>query len=429
MLTKVKQYIEHNNLISTDKPLLVALSGGRDSVALLSILHKLGCELIVLHCNFHIRKDESDRDEQFVKELCSGFNIPLIIRQFQTNEYSRKYGISIEMAARDLRYQWFEAMRQRLDAQAIAVAHHQDDQAETILLNLIRGTGLRGLCGMRNKSNYIVRPLLCVNRTEIEQYIQENDLKYVDDSTNSDTTYKRNKIRHNILPELKTLNPNIVDTLCRETDTFRRTNMLYDHYVRQDIDKICTTTTDGLEINIEELSRHPLAQEMLYEIIRDYGFNWEQCQLIQNNSDAQSGKRYQSADYEIIKDRNALLLYNRNDIPQKPQLQITRRMLDQNEKYPSAKELTAFFDPKVLNKPLELRHWQYGDTFYPLGMNQCKKLSDYFIDHKISLKRKHQLWLLLSGSDIVWIIRERIDNRYKVTDTTKEIVEITIKQP
>ena len=376
MYDKVKQYIIQNSLITPNQTILVAVSGGRDSVALLSILHKFDCEIIALHCNFHIRKGESDNDQQFVKELCSKHNIPLIIRHFDTQAYSEQHGVSIEMAARELRYQWFENMRQKLGAQSIAVAHHKDDQAETVLLNLIRGTGLRGLCGMQNQNNHIIRPLLCVNRLEIEQYLEQNDLQYVDDSTNADTAYRRNKLRHDILPEIKKINPNIVETLCNEAEIFKRTANIYNYYINQEIDNICTESPDGKEIDIEKLSKHPMAQELLYEIIRDYGFNWEQCQLIYSNIYSQSGKRFLSQEYEIIIDRSKILIFHHNNSSEPPQIQIVKRDRVENERFPAANTNKAFFDIKVLDQTLSLRHWQYGDYFFPLGMKQSKKLSD-----------------------------------------------------
>jgi len=427
MLDKVKQYIRDNSLIADDKLLLVAVSGGRDSVALLSILNNLHYELNVLHCNFRLRSGESDRDEYFVRQLCERFNIPLIVRHFDTIAYSKCNGISVEMAARELRYEWFERMRQKLRAQGIAVAHHEDDQAETMLLNLNRGTGLRGLCGMRAKNGYVVRPLLCINRCEIENYLTEQGLTYVDDSTNDETIYKRNKIRHDILPTLKVVNSNITETLCREADNFQRTTDLYDYFIQQERERICKVENGDIEIDIKLLQQHPLPKQLLYELIRDYGFNWEQCCMIFDNLDAQSGKRFLSADYVLIKDRDTLLLYRPTSTTTEPMINVVQRERQDVEHFPPTQASHALFDAKILDQPLTLRHWQHGDMFYPLGMNESKKLSDYFTNRKISLKRKHELWLLMSGDDIAWIVGERIDNRYKVKKKTKHIAEIKIE--
>lgn len=427
MLEIVKKHIEQLRLLDPNKPVLVALSGGRDSVALLSVLRNLNYEVIALHCNFHLRNQESDRDELFVRQLCNHLDVPLTIRHFDTISYSRTKGISVEMAARELRYQWFENMRLRLKAQAVAVAHHQDDQAETLLLNITRGTGLRGMCGMKSKNGYIVRPLLCVGRQQIEQYISDNHLQYVDDFTNKDTAYKRNNIRHNIIPLLQTVNPNIIQTLNQEAVIFQNTCLLLDYFVKQQKELICTNTDNCLTINLDKLKLHPMAQELLYEFIRDYGFNGSQTQLIFSNLDSQSGKRYFSADYQLIKDRNEIIVYLKDKQIIEPQLEIKQRPKAVKEKFPSAKADTAFFDSKILSRNLTLRHWQEGDTFHPLGMNGSRKLSDFFTDMKVSLKRKHELWLLMSGDDIAWIVGERIDNRFKVTKQTTEVVEITIK--
>ena len=219
----VERYIVSNDLFDINKPIGVALSGGRDSVALLYVMREINCECVALHCNFRLRGKESDRDETFVKQLCQKLNVNLVVRHFNTEVYAQEKGISIEMAARELRYQWFEQQRSKLKLQAIAVAHHKDDQAETVLLNLIRGTGLKGLGAMKNRNGNIVRPLLCVGRKDIENYLKENNINYVDDSTNQQTIYKRNKIRLDIMPLLAQLNHNIIDNLCHEADIFSRT--------------------------------------------------------------------------------------------------------------------------------------------------------------------------------------------------------------
>ena len=427
MVELVKQYISDNQLISENKPVLVALSGGRDSIALLDILCQIGCECVVLHCNFHLRGQESLRDEEFVRQLCEEKNVNLIIRHFDTKAYSEEHGISIEMAARELRYAWFETMCKKLKAQAIAVAHHKDDQAETILLNLIRGTGMRGLVGMKSRNGNIIRPLLCLTREQIDAYIADRHLQYVDDSTNSETLYKRNKIRHDIIPILQQINPSVVNTLCNNAEAINSEQNLLHAYVEQERERLSKTQKDTIEIDIQQLASHPMPCELLFELIRDYGFNWEQCRIIANNLEGQSGKRFIAAEYELIKDRDTLFIYKKDTEDRKPEIEISKRQRKDNEHFPSAKAKKAFFDAKILDQPLTLRHWQYGDSFYPLGMTQSKKLSDFFVDQKISLQRKSRLWLLLSGEDIVWIIGERIDNRYKVRHSTKEVVEISIR--
>ncbi len=428
MTDLVIKYIEENGLLTKDKPVLVALSGGRDSVVLLDILNKIGYECIALHCNFHLRGAESDRDEQFVRSLCEQKGINLTIRHFDTVGYSKEKNISVEMAARELRYAWFEKMLLLLKGQAIAVAHHKDDRAETLLLNIIRGTGLRGLCAMRCKNGNVIRPLLCVSRQQIDRYVNDNNLQYTDDSTNNETVFKRNKIRHDILPTMAEINPAIIDTLNNEAEIFRRTNALMEYYVTIEQQRICKTENDYIEIDTELLQQHPLAQDLLYEIIRDYGFNYEQCSLIYENIDEQSGKRFLSAEYKLLKDRNTLIIYPRKQDKKIPQIEVLRRERNKQEPFPPTNANHAFFDTSILDHPLTLRHWQYGDTFHPLGMTESRKLSDFFNDRKISVKRKHELWLLTSGEDIAWIIGERIDNRFKVGKKSTEIVEIKITE-
>ena len=426
MINTVKQYIAEHHLLSENHPVFIAVSGGRDSVALLDIMDKMRREYIVLHCNFYLRGEESYRDELFVRDLCERYNAQLIVHHFDTKQYAQEHGVSIEMAARELRYTWFDEMCLKLKIDSVAVAHHQDDQAETLMLNIIRGTGLRGLCAMKSRNGNIIRPMLCVNRQQIDKYINDNNLQYIDDSTNNETIYKRNKLRHEILPLMREMNPNILETLNRETKIFQQTNLLLDYYINKDKERYCRTDKDSIEIDIEQLRQHPLAQDLLYELIRGYGFSREQCSLICDNLDGQSGKRYISNNYELLKDRTTLFVYPRKNEDSVPQIIVERRQRQPQEHFPPTKANHAFFDVKILDRPLSLRHWQYGDTFYPLGMKQSRKLSDFFTDQKISIKRKSELWLLMSGEDIAWIIGERIDNRYKVKNNSSEIVEIIV---
>ncbi|MBR3565806.1 MAG: tRNA lysidine(34) synthetase TilS [Paludibacteraceae bacterium] len=422
----VERYIVSNDLFDINKPIGVALSGGRDSVALLYVMREINCECVALHCNFRLRGKESDRDETFVKQLCQKLNVNLVVRHFNTEVYAQEKGISIEMAARELRYQWFEQQRSKLKLQAIAVAHHKDDQAETVLLNLIRGTGLKGLGAMKNRNGNIVRPLLCVGRKDIENYLKENNINYVDDSTNQQTIYKRNKIRLDIMPLLAQLNHNIIDNLCHEADIFSRTYRMLSQYIENDKQDISTETEQELTININQLKAKPHSKELLYYILVDYNFKAEQIGNIYESLDNQSGKRFYAGDYCLIKDRDDLIVYKTKNYLQEPKIRVLKRKRKEQEIFPSANSNVAIVDASVLDQPLSLRHWQEGDVFYPIGMKQKKKLSDFFTDQKLSLKQKHEVWLLLSGDEIVWIVGQRLDNRFKVTENTTKVAEITI---
>jgi len=429
MIETVRTYIEKHKLLIPDEPVLVGLSGGADSVALLSVLCKLGYTCIAAHCNFHLRGDESQRDETFCKELALHFQIPFHKADFETSKYAKEKHISIEMAARELRYEWFEKLRQEVDAQAIAVAHHQDDNVETLLMNLCRGTGIRGLAGIRPKNNFVVRPLLSITRNDILHWLDMHNLSHVTDSTNLSDIYTRNFIRHKVVPLLEEVNPSVSNNISRTANLLSGVESLY-LYAIEEIHKKVFVKDDY--ISITALMAYPAPEVVLYEILKPYGFNRFVVADVFSVLNKESGKSFYSSTHHLVKDRQYLQLTPiEADIQQRYVLSPDETIFDGAIKLSFQKreiapdfsveknKNIAFLDYDKLTFPLVLRTWEKGDRFVPFGMKGQKKISDYFSDNKYSLIDKKKAWLLCSGDDIIWIVGDRVDDRFCIKKDTK----------
>ena len=417
---RVIRYIEKEQLFSQNSKILVALSGGADSVALLRILHSLGYECEAAHCNFHLRGKESDRDEMFVRQLCQQYNIPLHITDFDTTRYAEEKHISIEMAARELRYEWFEKKRIECHANRIAVAHHQDDSIETMLLNLIRGTGITGLLGIRPINGYIVRPLLCVSRKEIVCYLQSIGQEYVTDSTNLEDEYTRNKIRLHLLPLMQEINPDIKNSLITTGNHLNDVATIYNKSISEA--KARVITSEG--ILISAILQEPSPETVLFEILHPLGFNPAQIKDIYHSLDGQSGKQFSSKEWKVIKDRDFLLLEKiRPERKDTPSFQLIREESEYTTDFqiPHEKEV-ACFDADKLSGTITIRRYQAGDTFIPFGMKGKKKVSDYLTDRKFSISQKERQWVLCCNEQIAWLIGERTDNRFRIDENTRRVV-------
>lgn len=417
---RVIQYIEKENLLSTDNKILIALSGGADSVALLRILHTAGYQCEAAHCNFHLRGEESNRDEDFVRQLCRKYNIHLHTIDFDTTLYATEHHISIEMAARELRYNWFDNIKNESRADVIAVAHHQDDSVETILLNLIRGTGITGLLGIRPKNGAIVRPLLCVNREEIISYLQSIGQDYVTDSTNLEDEYTRNKIRLNLLPLMQEINPSVKSNLMATSNYLNDVATLYNKCIEEAKTKI--VTAEG--IRISSLIKEAVPEAILFEILHPLGFNSSQIKDIAYSLHGQSGKQFRSKEWRVVKDREFLLLENIRSVDNnQPPFKLIKEELEYTPEFqiPREKEV-ACFDADKLDSEVYYRKWQIGDSFVPFGMKGKKKISDYLTDRKFSISQKERQWVLCCGERIAWLIGERTDNRFRIDETTKRII-------
>lgn len=421
---RIKQYIEKEDLFSSGSKILIALSGGADSVALLCILHAAGYPCEAAHCNFHLRGEESNRDEQFVRQLCKKYGIHLHTIDFDTTRYAAEKHISIEMAARELRYNWFEEIRNQCRADVVAVAHHQDDSVETILLNLIRGTGITGLLGIRPRNGVIVRPLLCINREEIMRYLQSIGQDYVTDSTNLEDEYTRNKIRLNLLPLMQTINPSVKNSLIETSNYLSDVATIYNRYIEEAKTRIATT--EG--IRICELVKEPAPEALLFEILHPLGFNSAQIKDIVHSLHGQSGKQFSSKEWRVIKDREFLLL---EKIQSEDKEELPFQIIKEEKEYTSDFQIprekgTACFDADKLDGTISYRKWRTGDTFIPFGMKGKKKVSDYLTDRKFSISQKERQWVLCCGERIAWLIGERTDNRFRIDETTRRVVIYTI---
>ena len=405
MIEKVRSYIKENRLLKPDDRVIVGLSGGMDSMTLIDVLLSLGYNCMAVHCNFHLRGEESERDAAFVEQWCESAKVGLVSVDFDTYRYAAEHKISIEMAARELRYKWFEDIRKEHHADAIAVAHHRDDLAETVLLNLIRGTGIRGLSGISPKNNSIVRPLLGISRDEIEAYVDERKLPFIFDSSNSDDAFVRNFLRLNVIPLLEKINPSVKNAIYRTAQHVGEARKIYDFYVENQKKAIFA----GNRINIDKLKTTLSPATMLFEILSPFGFNASVIEDICQCLDSIPGKVFYSNDYRLIKDRKDLILdkisdenfsqreYAIDKVSQEITDPIRLKISFLSGNITINKDARFLYaDADKLSFPLTLRKWQPGDWFIPFGMKGRKKLSDFFTDRKFSLPDKENAWVLTS---------------------------------
>ena len=435
MIYKVERYIDEHGLLKQGEKVLVAISGGADSVALLVALRKLGYDCEAIHCNFHLRDKESDRDEQFTKELCERLGVALHIVHFDTKAYAEEKGISIEMAAREQRYAVFEEHRKAIGAEAIAVAHHRDDSAETLLLNLTRGTGIKGLRGIQPKNGNIVRPLLCVGRDEIVDYLKWRGESYVTDSTNLTCDYTRNKLRLEVIPKLAEINPSILDTLSATAQRVSEAERIYRHAIEEAIERV----KQGNEVNTTVLLKEIAPSTILHEILSPLGFNSAQIEKISRSMKNEGAKQFHATDWSVIKDRETLIIAPRRDFGQQDtvlptegsvetlQGALTITTAEFNGEISRQRNI-ACLDVEKLHLPLTLRGVRRGDRFAPFGMQGTKLVSDYLTDRKKSfIEKQAQLVVVDAGGEIVWIVDERPSARCCITEKTRRIVRLEWK--
>ena len=426
MLSKVKDYIKKHKLLSLSDLYIVALSGGADSVALLLLLDEMGYKVHALHCNFHLRGEESDRDERFCEDLCLKKNIPFHRIHFDTLMYAETHKMSVEMAARELRYRYFEQLRKDIGAEAICVAHHQDDTVETVLLNLVRGTGLRGLTGIQPRNGAILRPLLCVTRTEIEAYLATKQQDYVTDSTNLETDFVRNKIRLQVVPLLRQLNPAVSENIVRTAEHLTEAQKV--------LDAVVDTYKGSNQLDLCALQQVGSAEYIVFEWLKQFGFNGSQVQQVIS---AETGSIFSSpTGYEVLKDRGRLLVeptimaFTPIRIPEEGTyvLPDDRRLnVRRSNPFVSKDSHEATLDARQVRFPLTVRRVEEGDWMIPYGMAGRKLLSDLMTDLKMSLfDRRRQLVVVDAQGAVVWAIGLRTDHRCRVTDATQEVIAIKI---
>lgn len=425
LLDRVGHYIARERLLTPHARVLVAVSGGADSVALLHMLHTLGYACEAVHCNFALRASESERDEAFVTHLCRTWNIPLHTTRFDTASHATRQGISVEMAARELRYAYFEQLRQRLQAEAVAVGHHRDDSVETFLLNLLRGTGLKELHGILPLRAHVVRPLLCLGRSEVEAYLQHMGQEYMTDSTNTEDIYLRNKVRLQLIPLMKTLNPSIVQSLQQTISNLQGVEAIY----LQGVEAARARVLDSQGINIETLRKETSPETLLFELLHPLGFSTSTIQDIYRSIDGQAGKMFVGKKGRVVKDRSHLLILppKAEENTEVPPFNIEQRRLMRTPDFRIPIDpYTACLDADKLHAPLAFRPWRPGDSFVPLGMKGRKRVSDYLTDRKCSLAEKEQQWVACCREEIVWLVGHRIDNRFKIDAQTKQLLLVTV---
>ena len=436
---------------------IVALSGGADSVSLLFVLkhleHELGIDVEAAHCNFHLRGAESVRDEEFCKQLCERLSVPLHLIHFDTQAYADLHRVSIEMAARDLRYGYFENLRRDIEAQDICVAHHRDDSVETVLLNLVRGTGLRGLRGIQPRNGNIIRPLLSLSREDIVQYLDALGESYVTDSTNLHNDVKRNKIRLDVMPLLRELNPSVSQSIFESSLRVGEALKVFDEAMKRSIADVIATSPSHhltispphhLVISVERLKKQPSPEYTLHEILSSRGFTSAQIEQIYGSLDTCSaGKIIASDSHELAFDRGSLLVQPRTNVADAARsmripetgtyvfsdsLKIKVAAEDCGDDYvPSRAADCVCLDASNIKFPLTLRHIEQGDRFVPFGMNGMKLVSDYLTDRKKNVfEKRAQLVVTDAQQRIVWLVGERTDNRFRITPHTQQALRLTI---
>lgn len=448
MLTKFQNYIESQHLINKGDRILVALSGGVDSMVLAELLRRCGYDITFAHCNFHLRGKESDDDEQFVREYADKVGVKLFVRQFDTLEYVETQKVSVEMAARELRYAWFNELiaanqnvissaakrsREILQFDKLALAHHADDQIETFFINLMRGSGIKGLKAMRPRNGLYIRPLLWASREEIKSFAIENGIQWREDSTNNDTVYLRNKIRHDLMPVFDSIKSEAREKILESVNHLASENQLYRELLKEKLSQI--ETVDGV---LHRIDKHQFACKdaafhvptLLFEWIRQFGFSFSQCESILASLDSEPGKEFYSVNYQLVIEKDTIDIFP---------IELTDNLLTPDLSYSKQPVRTthalsllitdnpniAQFDFDKLKFPLRVRHWWHGDRFHPLGLKGTKLVSDFFNDNGFTTFQKRNTQIITDADgEIVWIVGHRIDDRFKITEKTKTIYEI-----
>ena len=456
MLEQFRAYITSNHLINKGDRILVALSGGVDSMVLAELFRREGYDIAFAHCNFHLRDKESDGDEQFVREYAERVGVKLFVRQFDTLDYVENNKVSVEMAARELRYAWFndlinanehlnanehvipsEAERSReilvniessnrskwtnLRFDKLALAHHADDQIETFFINLLRGSGIKGLKAMQPCNGMYIRPLLWASREKIKQFAVENDIHWREDSTNSDTIYMRNKIRHDLMPVFDSIKPGAREKILESVNHLAAENQLYRELLKEKISQI--ETVDGVLHSIPK----PQSKQLLFEYIRHFGFSYSQCESVFAALDGEPGKEFYSNEYQLVVEKETIDIFPKafNAVNVLKALKVSQFEKTPNFKLQTTNLNIAQLDYDTLKLPLKTRFWQQGDRFRPLGMHGTKLVSDFFNDLDFTAFKKKTTPILVDSNDeIVWIVGCRIDDRFKITEKTKTIYQI-----
>lgn len=437
MLDEFLKYIQKNKIIKKNDPVLLAVSGGIDSMVMTHLFIAAGIAIGIAHCNFCLRGKESDLDEEMVKELADKNKIRFYSKRFATRDYASKKGISVQMAARELRYEWFETLRKENKFASVAVAHNLNDNIETLLINLTRGTGITGLTGMKPVSNKIVRPLLFATRGEIMDYCIANRISYREDKSNAETKYTRNKIRHLVIPVLQEINPSIEETLNETAERLSGIHEIVSEYIKGVRKQVSIKRKEAIIFDIDKLRSLHVGKSVIFELFRPFGITGAISGDLFRMLAGRSGSQVFTRTHRILKNRNEILVYplepatsqyfeinDIGDLSNTPGIFSAGIITDLIDYKIPDDQYVACIDYDKVKFPLIIRKWERGDYFYPLGMKQRKKLSNYFIDRKFSLVNKEQALILETDGKIVWILGERIDERFRVTVSTSKILRI-----
>ena len=429
------QHIQKNLPFLVGKKLLLAISGGLDSVVLARLCHAIKLNIGLAHCNFNLRGNESDQDENFVIDLADHLDLEVFVQQFYTEAYAHDHQLSIQMAARTLRYEWFADLSRDLSFDFILTAHHADDNLETFLINLSRGSGLEGLTGIPSINGNVVRPLLPFSRDSIEDFAKGEGFQWREDSSNASTKYLRNALRHQVIPELKKLNPQFLQNFQDSVSHLAEARFLVDQHMDSKVDELTDKKNESeWLLNCERLLAMENPKAYLYELLKEFGFTeWNDVLALLT---AQSGKSVYSTTHQLLKNREHLVLSKTSDktktsyridaLDKNVQLSDFQINFEKSENRNENSSTRIYVDLDLIKLPLLVRKWQEGDVFYPIGMKGKKKLSKYFKDEKLSLHEKQQIWLLCSDEKIVWVMGHRADDRFKVSGSTEAILKIEL---
>jgi tRNA(Ile)-lysidine synthase len=438
MYQRFIEYSKQHQLFSAGTRVLLAVSGGIDSMVMAGLFREAGTDHAIAHCNFSLRGDESDRDEKFVVSYAKKINIECFTNRFDTMGYAASHHVSVQMAARELRYRWFDTLIEQGGFDAVAVAHNLNDNIETFFINLLRGTGLNGLTGMSPRHDNIIRPLLFATRNEIDAYAAWKKIKYREDSSNAEVKYTRNRIRIRVIPEIEKVSANAVAAITETMTHLNASSELVDIYIEKLHSELFRPAGNSVEADVTGLRSLIPSSPHIYELFRRYGLSSQQTEEMIALLDSSPGRYILTTTHRLLRDRGRILITVRSD-DQPPsyvfstvdEMRLSGLFADLRITGPSddpipQSRLTACIDLSLVEFPVTVRHWEPGDRFAPLGMSQLKKISDFLIDLKVPVTEKEKVLLLLSGNKVMWVMGYRIDNRFRITESTERILVMTI---
>jgi tRNA(Ile)-lysidine synthase len=444
MLKRLYEYVRANDLVSKNDRVLLAVSGGIDSVVMAELFHRAGFHFGIAHCNFGLRGKESDEDERFVESLAKKYHVTCFVKNFLTTEDAKERRVSVQMAARDLRYEWFEKVRSEEGYDLVATGHHLDDQIETFFINLLRGTGIPGLHGILPRNGYVIRPLLFASRDEIGEFVRENQLVYREDSSNTSKKYLRNRIRLELIPLLREMNPEFIPIMSDNITRIREAVEIYRQKIGEVRKSIVKKRERRVILSVDELKSLKPELTWIYELLAPFGFNESMAADMTTALRHQERKEFVTDEWKAVKDRKEIILTQRTrssktgseeeakeyqitrgqkTVIRPLKMSITEVTYNPGTEIPAGREY-ASLDFDKLEFPLFLQRWKPGDAFVPFGMTQKKKISDFFINAKISAEDKQNAWILWSGKKIAWVVGHRPDNRFRVTSRTRTILRM-----